>query len=65
MKTTKYDTGKKAIRSQQLLLMPLITKRSVEEVIVIHHVTDNAQKLQLEIERRCPINGLKFERLFL
>lgn len=58
--------GHQATRSQQLLLTPLIEKRSENEVIVIHHVTqDKPHVLQLEIERRCPLNGIKMERLFL
>jgi hypothetical protein len=61
----KKDTGKQATRSQQLLLATLIPKRSSHEVIVIHHVTDNFYKLQLEVERRCPRHGIKFERIIL
>lgn len=58
--------GHQATRSQQLLLTPLITKRSADEVIVIHHITqDKPHVTQLEIERRCPKNGIKMERLFL
>jgi hypothetical protein len=61
----KRNVGKQATRSQQLMLQTLIPKRSVNEVIVIHHVTDTHYKLQLEIERRCPVNGIKFERVIL
>jgi hypothetical protein len=58
--------GHQATRSQQLLLTPLIFKRSEHEVIVIHHVTqDKPHVLQLEIERRCPFNGITMERVFL
>ena len=61
----KTDTGRQATRSQQLLLATLLPKRSPDEVIVIHHVTDTFYKLQLEVERRCPIHGVKFERVIL
>jgi hypothetical protein len=61
----KKATGKQATRSQQLLLATLLSKRSPDEVIVIHHVTDTAYMLQLEVERRCPIHGIKFERVIL
>lgn len=58
-------TGRQATRSQQLLLQQLLTKRSKEEIIIIHHVTDTPYRLQLEVERRCPIFGIKFERVIL
>jgi hypothetical protein len=61
----KPNLGKQATRSQQLLLRALVTPRSWREQIVIHHVTDTPFRLQLEIERRCPINGIKFERIIL
>ena len=56
--------GKQCTRSQQLLLTPLIVKQD-NEVVVIHHVTeDTPHKLQLEIERR--VNGrCFFERITL
>ena len=58
--------GHQATKSQQLLLTPLIAKRSPDERIVVHHVTqDKPHVLQLEVERQCPVNGMKFERLFL
>ena len=59
------QTGKQATRSQQLVLGQLIEKRSIDEKIIIHHVTDTFYKLQLEVERRCPINGIIFERIVL
>ncbi len=58
-------TGKQATRSQQLVLQQLLTKRSDGEIIIIHHVTDTVYKLQLEVERRCPTFGVKFERVIL
>ena len=60
----KQNLGQKATRSQQILFAPLITKRLHGEVIVIHHVIDTPEKLQLEIERRTP-NGITFERIVL
>jgi hypothetical protein len=58
--------GAQATRSQQLLLAPLIPRRSSEEVIIIHHVTaDTPYWLQLEIERRCPTHGVGFDRIVL
>lgn len=58
--------GKQATMSQQLLLATLIQKRSAGEVCVIHHITqDDPDKLQMEVERRCPVNGLAFERIYL
>lgn len=58
-------TGRQATRSQQLLLQTLLTKRSKGEIIVIHHITDTPYYLQLEVERRCPVFGIKFERVIL
>lgn len=61
-----YFPGHQATRSQQLLLAPLIRKRSPDERIVIHHVTqDTPHVLRLEVERQCPVHGMKFERLYL
>ena len=61
----RKNTGHQATRSQQLLLQTLLTKRSDGEIIIIHHVTDTIYYLQLEVERRCPHNGIKFERVIL
>ena len=58
-------TGKQATRSQQLVLQSLLTKRSDGEIIIIHHVIDTIYFLQLEVERRCPVFGIKFERVIL
>lgn len=61
-----FDTGKQATRSQQLVFVQLLlTKRSEMERITIHHVTDTVHKLQLEVERACPVHGMKFERIIL
>ena len=56
--------GKQCTRSQQLLLSSLVEAQD-NEVIIIHHVTeDTPRKLQLEIERR--LNGrCSFERVVL
>jgi hypothetical protein len=62
VKTFKADTGHKALRSEQLLIGAMITNEG--ETIIIHHITDTPQKLQLEIERRSE-SGIKFERIFL
>ena len=58
-------TGRQALRSEQVLLSKLISLRSEKETIVIHHITDTHYRLQLEVERRCPINGIAFERIVL
>jgi hypothetical protein len=50
---------------EQLLLGALLAPREPGEVIVIHHVTDTRHKLQLEVERRGPTLGIKFERVVL
>ena len=60
-----HELGHKSLRSEQLLLATLIPRRSPEEVLVLHHVTDTPTKLQIELERRCPVNGVKFERVRL
>lgn len=58
--------GAQATRSQQLLLASLIPRRSEQETIVIHHLTqDTPYRLQMEVERRCPTHGIRFERIFL
>jgi hypothetical protein len=46
--------GRQASRSEQLLLTPLIKRKYPnDEVIIIHHITeDTPYRLQLEIERR-------------
>lgn len=59
------NLGSQALRSQQLLLAALVTKRCDDEIIVIHHVTDTTYKLQLEVERRSKEFGIKFERIIL
>jgi hypothetical protein len=58
-------TGRQAMRSEQLMLVSLIEKRSEQEKVVIHHITDTPYRLQMEIERRCPVNGITFERIIL
>lgn len=48
--------GRAPTRSEQLLLVPLIPLKyypAFDEVVVIHHITeDTTHRLQLEIERR-------------
>jgi hypothetical protein len=58
-------TGRQALRSEQLLLASLIPVKLPGEKIIIHHITDTHFKLQLEIERRCPVFGISFERIIL
>ena len=59
------NTGKQALRSEQLVLAQLIEKRHSDEQIIIHHVTDTVQFLQLEVERRSKALGITFERIIL
>lgn len=40
--------------------------RSDQEVVVVHHVLeDTGLRLLLQLERRCPVNGICFERVYL
>jgi len=64
MMERKSTVGHQTTRSQQLLLVGLIERRWPTETIIIHHITDTYQKLQLEIERRAA-NGITFERIIL
>ena len=59
------NTGKQALRSEQLVLAQLIEKRHSDEQIIIHHVTDTVQFLQLEVERRSKALGITLERIIL
>lgn len=59
------NTGKQALRSEQLVLSKLIEKRHSDEKIIIHHVTDTVNFLQLEVERHSKALGIKFERIIL
>jgi hypothetical protein len=52
-------------RSQILFYLPLIKKREKKEVIIIHYIMDTYRHVQLEIERRSPTLGIKFERIFM
>jgi hypothetical protein len=45
------------------LLATLIPKREPAELIIVHHVTDLPNKLQLEYERRSSTLGIDFGRL--
>ena len=49
----------------QNALAALVEKRDPSEIVVVHHYTDNVKYLQLEIERRSKVNGIKFERIRL
>ena len=56
--------GRKPERSMALLLDRFV-RRSTDETIIIHHVTeDTPKRLQLEVERRTP-RGISFERIVL
>jgi len=60
--------GRQPSRSEVLLLTPLIKKPVglYDEIIIIHHISeDTNKKLQLEVERRCPVRGISFERIIL
>ncbi len=46
-------------------LAALVPKREPEEVIVVHHYTDDGVRLRLEVERRSITLGIKFERVWL
>jgi hypothetical protein len=60
------NTGHKALRSEQFLMITLIPKKYSDEQIVIHHVTaDTPEYLQLEIERRSNEYGISFERIII
>jgi hypothetical protein len=61
------DHGWEPTMSQQHMFSSYFfpERRSELEKIIIHHVTDTPHILQMEVERRCPINGIKFERFIL
>ena len=66
--TQKRNPGRQPTKLEQLVIRNsgILEKRSNLEVIVVHHITrDEPHFLQLEIERRCPANGIKFERLVI
>ncbi len=65
MFATTDKNGHRATMAEQLVYRQLIPLRSPAEKIVIHHVTNSYYQLQLEIERRDPALGIKFERLRL
>lgn len=44
---------------------PIGSRRSPGEKIIIHHLIDSTFLLQMEVERRCPIHGITFERFVL
>lgn len=59
MKKTNY----RPTRSQQLLLEGLVPKRSVNEIIVVHHVLEDSYiRLELQLERRLG-NNITLERV--
>jgi hypothetical protein len=47
------------------LLNNSIIKREPEEEIVVHHMTDTKDFLQLEVERRSKQLGFSFERIVI
>lgn len=59
----RNDTGKQATWSQQRTLLQFVPVMCGCERVIIHHVTDGPRRMQLEIERRCPVHGIKFERV--
>lgn len=60
------STGRMATHGDNLLYNLLIPKSSRWEEVVVHHVTDGRDSLQLEIERRDHFYGtITFERLKL
>ena len=68
MRATMKSTGRQPTLLEQLVInnVDLIARRSLNETIVIHHITtDTPHQLQLEIERRCPVNGIAFQRLLV
>jgi len=60
----KANIGWEPTMSQQLMLAAFFfpSRRSPEEKVIIHHVIDTPRLLQMEVERRCPIHGITFER---
>lgn len=68
MRTTLKSTGRQPTLLEQMVInnVGLVTKRSPNEAVVIHHISfDEPHRLQLEVERRCPVNGITFQRLLI
>lgn len=42
-----------------------MTKREPNEYVIVHHVTDLPNHLQLEVERRSTTLGIWFERIII
>lgn len=64
----KSNPGRQPTKLEQLVILNsgIIKKRSDYETIVVHHISkDEPHFLQLEIERRCPMKGIAFERLVI
>lgn len=64
------ELGYRPTRSQQLFLAQKahekLGHRSESEVLVVHHVLqDTPLKLHLQVERRCPVFGISFDRVTL
>lgn len=51
--------------AMQELLAGCVSKRELNEIVVVHHYTDVSSKLQLEIERRSDQFDICFERLII
>lgn len=53
-------------RTRQRMLTAWICLRSPEEELVVHCATAaDSGEVTLDIERRCPTHGIKFERVSL
>lgn len=58
------NLGQRPTVLQQLLINDLLFFGSPDEIIV-HHVSDTEDRLQLEIERRTLFGEIKFERVVI
>lgn len=47
----------------RLALTNLLGKMEPNEQVIVHHVTDTAQGVQFEVERRSQHYGIRFERI--
>lgn len=68
MRTTLKSTGRQPTLLEQMVInnVGLFARRSLNETVVIHHISvDEPHQLQLEVERRCPVNGITFQRLLI
>jgi hypothetical protein len=49
--------------SLRLALATALGKMEPDEKVIVHHVTDTAQGVQFEVERRSQYYGIRFERV--